>query len=195
MTRVRALLSRMKENRDVPKVLRQCCEALTIGSRSDHKKLMIAREGLSEILLAVQTYLLTDVALLTSACDLLWTLAFNDSRVKERIRVEGGIEVVIQILRHHPEEQPLIKSALGSLSNLCQLPDNQLLIGQSSGIDHVLVILQSTHASEEIIQLALDTLASVIVAHEPNCKIFHAQHGIATVVQILQQVHLIHVNT
>jgi hypothetical protein len=72
--------------------------------------------------------------LLEAACDLLWSLAFNNPLLKEVIGQQGCIPVVLRGMRQHPTVADFLKSSCGALSNLCQNPHNQSLIAQHGGV-------------------------------------------------------------
>ena len=72
--------------------------------------------------------------LLEAACDLLWSLAFNNPLLKEVIGQQGGIPIIIRGMKMHPGSTDFLKSACGALSNMCQNAQNQTLIATHGGI-------------------------------------------------------------
>jgi hypothetical protein len=76
--------------------------------------------------------------LLESACDLLWSLAFNNTLLKEVIGQQGAIPVILRGMHLHPGVADFLKSACGALSNMCQNPANQSLIAADGGIQCML---------------------------------------------------------
>jgi hypothetical protein len=91
-------------------------------------------------------------------------LAFNNDVVKEIIGRQGGIQVVLASMNKHANSADLLKSACGTLSNLCQNRDNQTIIGREGGVQAILSILE-THSDPVLLPFVFDALASLIVGH------------------------------
>ena len=74
--------------------LKMCCGVLAILSRDEANKLLIARDGM-RLLCAIMEQHLGRADLLEAACDLLWSLAFNNPLMKEVIGRQGGIPAIL----------------------------------------------------------------------------------------------------
>jgi hypothetical protein len=112
---------------------------LAILSRDEANKLLIARDGI-RLICSVMEQHLERHDLLEAACDLLWSLAFNNPLLKEVIGQQGCIPVVLRGMRQHPTVADFLKSSCGALSNLCQNPHNQSLIAQHGGVQCMLQV-------------------------------------------------------
>ncbi|RHZ16080.1 hypothetical protein DYB37_011619, partial [Aphanomyces astaci] len=170
MSRVQALLNRIVEYADDPNTIKTCCGVLSILSRSEDKKTEIANAGLAVILHAMNTHMANE-DLLEAACDLLWTLAFNNKPVKASISTHGGIATLLRCVDVHRLNPALLRSALGTLSNLSQLVDNQQHIG--AGLPVVVAAMQLHVRNVDLLAFALDTLTSIIIGHERNCRVVY----------------------
>ncbi|KAG9398270.1 hypothetical protein AC1031_014863 [Aphanomyces cochlioides] len=167
MSRVQALLSRIVEHGGDPSTIKTCCGVLAILSRSEDKKSEVASTGLVILLQAMNTHI-TNNELVEAACDLLWTLAFNNKPIKASISAHGGISTLLRCVDIHRLNPTLLRSALGTLSNLSQLPENQEHIGV--GLDVIVAGIKLHARNTELLAFALDTLTSIIIGHERNCR-------------------------
>ena len=183
--RVQEILIRLKQHPNDVETLKTCCGALAILSRDEPNKLMIVRDGLRLILSTMSAHnRCTD--LLESACDLLWSLAFNNDVVKEVIGRQGGIQVVLATMNKHNRSTDLLKSACGTLSNLCQIRDNQSTIGREGGVQTLLNILMA-HSNAMLLPFVFDALASLIVGHQTNSLAVFRAGAIPIILRCLQQ--------
>ncbi|KAF0696082.1 Aste57867_13120 [Aphanomyces stellatus] len=183
MSRVQALLNRIVEYSGDPNTIKTCCGVLSILSRSEDKKTEIANAGLLVILQAMNTHM-SNEELLESACDLLWTLAFNNKPVKASISAHGGIATLLRCVDVHRLNAALLRSALGTLSNLSQLPDNQQHIGL--GLPVIVAATQLHAGNVDLLAFALDTLTSIIIGHEKNCRIVFELGVVDFLLDVLQ---------
>ena len=69
-----------------------------------------------------------------SGCDLIWSLAFNNTAVKDTIAKHGGASVLVRALKRHSKSPEFLKSACGALSNMCQSRLNQEGIASQGGL-------------------------------------------------------------
>jgi uncharacterized membrane protein YgcG len=175
----------MQQKPDDVDTMKTCCGALAILSRDEGNKLMIVRDGLRLILSTMQIHSRRE-DLLEAACDLLWSLAFNNDVVKDLIGRQGGIQVVLHAMSLHAQCADLLKSACGTLSNLCQNRDNQTIIGREGGIKAILSILQS-HSDPVLLPFVFDALASLIVGHKANSTALFRAGAIPLVLRCLQK--------
>jgi hypothetical protein len=106
---------------------------LAILSRDEANKLLIARDGI-RLICSVMEQHVERHDLLEAACDLLWSLAFNNPLLKEVIGQHGGIPIILRGMKMHPSTADFLKSACGALSNMCQNAQNQTLIASNGGI-------------------------------------------------------------
>jgi Armadillo/beta-catenin-like repeat len=101
-----------------------------------------------------------------AVCDLLWSLAFNNSLVKEAVGRQGGISLILKALATHVASADLVKSACGALSNMCQSTYNQNLIAAHGGVKCILSALAVHRSNAALLPFAFDVLASLIVVSE-----------------------------
>lgn len=95
VNRVPDILKRMDLNSSQPEAMKTCFGILAIMSREESNKALIAKDGMEIILNAMTVHVdRTDVQ--ESGCDLLWSLAFNSSAVKEIIAKCGGAVVLVR---------------------------------------------------------------------------------------------------
>ncbi|RHY29734.1 hypothetical protein DYB32_004890 [Aphanomyces invadans] len=170
MSRVQALLNRMVEYASDANTIKTCCGVLSILSRSEDKKTEIANAGLAIVLQAMNAHMANE-DLVEAACDLLWTLAFNNKPVKASISAHGGISTLLRCVDVHRLNPALLRSALGTLSNLSQLADNQQHIGV--GLPVVVAAMQLHVRNVDLLAFALDTLTSIIIGHDRNCRVVY----------------------
>lgn len=185
--RVQNLILRMVENPEDPNILAACCGSLTILSRTDELKQKIARDGLDPALQAMQSHH-ENAKIQEAGCDLLWSLAFNNTAVKENIRKSGGVVIVLEAMKNHMGEAEMIKSALGTLSNLCQIKETQKMVGHMDGIQVIIAVIQLYNSNIKILPMAIDTLASIMVGHRENSIQVENLGGIHLISGILDNV-------
>ena len=89
-SRVHEILQRMQENVSHVDSLKTCCGVLAILSRDEANKLLIARDGI-RLLTSVMNNHISNSGLQEAACDLIWSLAFNNNLVKEVIGRQGEV--------------------------------------------------------------------------------------------------------
>jgi hypothetical protein len=100
VNRVPDILKRMDLNSSQAEAMKTCFGILAIMSREDANKTLIAKDGMEIILRCLTVHIdRTDVQ--ESGCDLLWSLAFNSSAVKEIIAKYGGAVVLVRALKRH----------------------------------------------------------------------------------------------
>ena len=133
LNRVHEILQRMIDNPRHIESLKTCCGVLAILSRDEANKLLIARDGI-RLICSVMEQHVERHDLLEAACDLLWSLAFNNPLLKEVIGQQGGIPIILRGMKMHPATADFLKSACGALSNMCQNAHNQTLIASNGGI-------------------------------------------------------------
>ena len=168
-SRVHEILQRMQENVAHVDSLKTCCGVLAILSRDEANKLLIARDGI-RLLTSVMNTHITNPGLQEAACDLIWSLAFNNNLVKEVIGRQGGIPVIIKGMRVHANSADLLKSSCGALSNMCQNTHNQSLIAAHGGISCILEALRRHKSNAALLPFIFDALASLIVGNERNAR-------------------------
>lgn len=133
-------------------------------SKDEGNKLLIARDGLP-LILSVMRERRSSSPLQAAICDLIWSLAYNNALVKEAVGRMGGVELVVDAMKHHSSQTALLKSACGALSNLCQTGENQMLIAGHGGVERLLAIA-SRHISEiSLLPFVFDALASLVVGN------------------------------
>jgi len=159
----------MQENLAHVDSLKTCCGVLAILSRDEANKLLIARDGI-RLLTSVMNTHISNSGLQEAACDLIWSLAFNNNLVKEVIGRQGGIPVIIKGMRIHASSADLLKSSCGALSNMCQNTHNQSLIAAHGGISCILEALRRHKSNAILLPFIFDALASLIVGNERNAR-------------------------
>ncbi|OQR86993.1 metalloprotease family M14A [Achlya hypogyna] len=184
MSRVQSLLNRIVEYAADANTIKTCCGVLSILSRTEDKKAEIASAGLLLILQAMHTHMAND-ELLEAACDLLWTLAFNNRSVKANISAHGGVHTLLRCIDAHKTNAELLRSVLGTLSNLSELAENQHHIG--IGLPVILAALQLHTRNVDLVAFAFDTLASIIVGHKKNCHTIQQAGAMTFILDMVQK--------
>ena len=109
VNRVPDILKRMDLNSSQAEAMKTCFGILAIMSRDESNKLLIAKDGIEIVLNAMSIHVdRTDVQ--ESGCDLLWSLAFNNSAVKDIIAKHGGATVLVRALKRHNKSSDFLKS-------------------------------------------------------------------------------------
>ena len=168
-SRVHEILQRMQENVSHVDSLKTCCGVLAILSRDEGNKLLIARDGI-RLLTGVMGTHIGNAGMQEAACDLIWSLAFNNNLVKEVIGRQGGIPVILKGMRLHSRCADLLKSSCGALSNMCQNSHNQSLIAAHGGVSCILDSLRHHRSNSNLLPFVFDALASLIVGNERNAR-------------------------
>ena len=108
VNRVTEVLRRMDDNSSQPDAMKTCFGVLAIMSREDVNKLLIARDGM-ETILNVMTQHVDKTDIQESGCDLIWSLAFNNTAVKDTIAKHGGASVLVRALKRHSKSAEFLK--------------------------------------------------------------------------------------
>ena len=104
-------------------------------------------------------------------CDLLWSLAFNSSTVKETIGRHGGAGVMVRALKKHSRSAEFLKSACGALSNMCQSKVNQDGVSSGGGLQPLVGAIHIHQTNEKLLPFVFDAIASIVVSSEQNTRI------------------------
>eukprot|EP01038_Epipyxis_sp_PR26KG_P005033 gene5033-7023_t len=169
VNRVPDILKRMDVNCSQAEAMKTCFGILAIMSREDINKLLIAKDGMEIILNAMTVHVdRTDVQ--ESGCDLLWSLAFNSSSVKELIAKYGGATVLVRALKRHSRSADFLKSACGALSNMCQNKLNQEGVSSQGGLQPLVGSIHIHQTNTKLLPFIFDAIASIIVNNEENAR-------------------------
>ena len=167
--RVPDILKRMDLNASQAEAMKTCFGILAIMSREDVNKAMIAKDGMEIILNAMTIHVdRTDVQ--ESGCDLLWSLAFNSSIVKDIIAKHGGSNVLVRALKRHSRSADFLKSACGALSNMCQSKLNQEGVASQGGLQPLVGSIHVHQTNPKLLPFIFDAIASIIVNNEENAR-------------------------
>ena len=169
MNRVTEVLRRMDDNSSQPDAMKTCFGVLAIMSREDVNKLLIARDGM-ETILNVMTQHVDKTDIQESGCDLIWSLAFNNTAVKDTIAKHGGASVLVRALKRHSKSPEFLKSACGALSNMCQSRLNQEGIASQGGLQPLVGSIHVHQNNQKLLPFIFDALASLIVSNEENAR-------------------------
>jgi hypothetical protein len=169
VNRVPDILKRMDLNSSQAEAMKTCFGILAIMSREDSNKLLIAKDGMEIILNAMTVHVdRTDVQ--ESGCDLLWSLAFNSSAVKDIIAKYGGSVVLVRALKRHSRSADFLKSACGALSNMCQCKLNQEGVSSQGGLQPLVGSIHVHQTNAKLLPFIFDAIASIIVNNEDNAR-------------------------
>ena len=116
-TRITDIIRRMDEYGSQAEPMKTCLGILAIMSRDEANKLVISRDGM-ETILNVMTLHVDKSDVQEAGCDLLWSLAFGNSTVKEIIAKYGGASVLVRAVKRHGKSPEFLKSACGALSSM-----------------------------------------------------------------------------
>eukprot|EP01033_Poteriospumella_lacustris_P001269 gene1270-924_t len=105
-----------------------------------------------------------------AGCDLLWSLAFNSSIVKELIAKCNGAVVLVRALKRHTRSPDFLKSACGALSNICQFKQNQEAVAAQGGLQPLVGSIHIHQTNAKLLPFIFDAIASIIVNNEDNAK-------------------------
>jgi len=178
--RVHDIIRRMGDNIAQAEATKTCYGILAIMSREESSKVIIAKNGMDLILSGMQTHMdKPDVQ--EAGCDLIWSLAFNNSAVKEMIGNVNGTSVVVRALKRHHKSPEFLKSACGALSNLCQYKVNQQGVASHGGLQPLIVSISFHQENSKLLPFIFDALASLIVGNEENARIVSSQDGISKI--------------
>jgi hypothetical protein len=159
----------MDMNSSQAEAMKTCFGILAIMSREDSNKLLIAKDGMEIILNAMTVHVdRTDVQ--ESGCDLLWSLAFNSSAVKDIIAKHGGAVVLVRALKRHSRSADFLKSACGALSNMCQCKLNQEGVSTQGGLQPLVGSIHVHQTNAKLLPFIFDAIASIIVNNEENAR-------------------------
>jgi len=169
INRVQDILRRMDDNSAQSEAMKTCFGILAIMSREESNKLIIARDGMESVLNAMTVHVdKTDVQ--ESGCDLLWSLAFNNTAVKDIIAKHGGASVLVRAIKRHSKSPDFLKSACGALSNMCQSKVNQEGVATQGGLQPLVGSIHAHQNNSKLLPFVFDALASLIVSNEDNAR-------------------------
>lgn len=184
--RVNEILRRIEENASQAETVKTCYGILAIMSRDEANKIVIASEGMDQIIGAMNSNLdRPDVQ--EAGCDLIWSLAFNNNRVKDIVGKHGGTAVLVRALKRHSKSADFLKSACGALSNLCQSKNNQQSFASHGGIIPLVLAINIHQSNQKLLPFIFDALASLVVANEENVKMMSSQDGIVLILSTLSK--------
>jgi len=186
LNRVHEILQRMIDNPRHIESLKTCCGVLAILSRDEANKQLIARDGV-RLICNIMDQHIERHDLLEAACDLLWSLAFNNTLLKEVIGQQGAIPVILRGMNLHPGVADFLKSACGALSNMCQNPANQSLIAADGGIQCMLGVLEHHRQNVILLPFVFDALASLIVGNQDNGRRLSEAGAIVAILGLMEQ--------
>lgn len=169
VNRVQDIIRRMDDNSSQSEAVKTCFGILAIMSRDEANKIVIARDGMETILNSMTAHVdKNDVQ--ESGCDLLWSLAFNNTMVKEYIAKNSGASVLVRALKRHSRYADFLKSACGALSNMCQCKPNQEGVASQGGLQPLVGAIHAHHTNAKLLPFIFDALASLIVSNEDNAR-------------------------
>ena len=178
--RIHDIIRRMGDNLAQAEAAKTCYGILAIMSREESSKIIIAKNGIDVILSGMQTHM--DKADLQEAgCDLIWSLAFNNTPVKEMIGNVNGTSVIVRALKRHYKSAEFLKSACGALSNLCQYKVNQQGVASHGGLQPLIHSISLHQDNAKLLPFIFDAMASLIVGNEENARIVSSQEGITKI--------------
>ena len=167
--RVHDILRRIEDNKLQPDTMKTCFGILAIMSREESNKQIIAGEGMKTIV-AIMTAHTDRIDVQESGCDLLWSLAFNNTAIKDIIADNGGASVVVSALKKHSKSAVFLKSACGALSNMCQSKVNQEAVACQGGLRPLVDAISTHQTNGKLLLFVFDALASVIVGNDENAR-------------------------
>ncbi len=168
-SRIQDVIRRIDDNMAQPEAVKTCFGILAIMSRDESNKLMIAREGMESILSGMTNHA-DKCDLQEAGCDLLWSLAFNNTPIKEIIAKFSGSSVVVRALKRYNKSPEFLKSACGALSNICQCRQNQEGVAVQGGLQPLVSAIHSHQSNGKLLPFIFDAVASLIVSNEENAK-------------------------
>lgn len=169
VNRIPEILKRMDINSSQAEAMKTCFGILAIMSREEGNKVLIAKDGIEIILNAMTIHIdRTDVQ--EAGCDLLWSLAFNSSAVKELIAKSSGAVVLVRSLKRHNRSADFLKSACGALSNICQFRQNQEAVASQGGLQPLVGSIHVHQINAKLLPFIFDAVASIIVNNEENAR-------------------------
>ncbi|RYH13369.1 hypothetical protein EON65_35800, partial [archaeon] len=169
VNRVPDILRRMEMNSTQAEAMKTCFGILAIMSREDTNKGLIAKDGM-EIVLNVMTSHIDRTDVQEAGCDLLWSLAFNSTVVKEIIAKYNGSTVLVRALKRHSRSSDFLKSACGALSNICQFKQNQESVAAQGGLQPLVGSIHIHQSNGKLLPFIFDAIASIIVNNEDNAR-------------------------
>ena len=184
-SRVAEVLRRLQDNSQNVDSVRTSFGVLSILSREESNKLVIANEGLRLILRVMDIHQARgDIQ--EVGCDLIWALVFNSIEIKEMITEAGGVQLLCTSLRRHVSNPDFLKSVCGALSNLCQHKGAQSLASMNGTLSTIISSIQIHQANSHLLPFIFDAIAALIVSNDQNAFSF-AQTGIPIVISALDR--------
>ncbi len=168
-TRVSDIIRRMQEYGSQAEPMKTCLGILAIMSREEANKLVVSRDGM-ETILNVMTLHVDKSDVQEAGCDLLWSLAFGNSTVKEIIAKYGGASVLVRAVKRHGKSPEFLKSACGALSNICQSKLNQEGVASLGGLQPLVGSIHAHQNNGKLLPFVFDALAALIVGNEDNAR-------------------------
>lgn len=167
--RIPEILKRMDVNSSQAEAMKTCFGILAIMSREESNKATIAKDGM-EIMLNAMTIHIDRTDVQEAGCDLLWSLAFNSTNVKEIIAKYNGAIVLVRALKRHSRSPDFLKSACGALSNICQYRANQEAVAYQGGLQPLVGSIHIHQTNAKLLPFIFDAIASIIVNNEENAR-------------------------
>ncbi len=167
--RIPEILKRMDVNSSQAEAMKTCFGILAIMSREESNKSVIAKDGM-EIMLNAMTIHIDRTDVQEAGCDLLWSLAFNSTNVKEIIAKYNGAIVLVRALKRHSRSPDFLKSACGALSNICQYRANQEAVAYQGGLQPLVGSIHIHQTNAKLLPFIFDAIASIIVNNEENAR-------------------------
>ena len=149
--------------------MKTCFRVLAIMSREDVNKLLICQDGM-ETILNVMTQHVDKTDVQESGCDLIWSLAFNNTAVKDTIAKHGGASVLVKSFEETQQKCRILKVGLRCLVQHVSVSF------ESRGnriTGRVAALVGSIHVhqnNQKLLPFIFDALASLIVSNEENAR-------------------------
>lgn len=135
---------------------------LSILSREETSKQAIFKEGLGLVLNAMGVHA-DRLDVQEVGCELIWSLAFKNSVVKDMFAKLGGALVIVRALRRHSRSADFLRNVCGAISNVSQCRLNQESVCAQGGLAPLVAAVHVHIENPKILPFIFDALAAVLL--------------------------------
>ena len=169
------------------KTVQESLSGLCVLSRVAGAKLHLLEKSPAALLAVFRTFGRKPGAL-QSACDLVWSLAYNDPTAQGRFAQSHVCNCVLNCAKEHAKNKSMMKSAYGALSSLCRHNDNQNIAHKERAHVSLLKVLDEEGYGDPVLtQYTLDAMASMSHGHAKNARMLLEAKAIPRVLKTIDK--------
>jgi len=170
---------------DDPALLAQAARLLgKLSNNEDALEALLKLANIRELILAMRRNIENE-EFLRYAVFLLGNLAQNPV-VMDTIGIEGGIQLILQIMELYPLNQPLIENCVFALANLTFDHDiNISFVVACKGIQIIIAVLSQHSKAEELLESAVCVLCNTCANSDTNKELIAKNGGAQAIVDTI----------